>query len=174
MLDRVETVQLVALAIAIIACVTDVRTRRIPNVLTFGAAAAGLGFHLVTGASQGALVASSGWLVGVLVFFLPFALGGLGAGDVKLLGALGAWLGPMDIVWVALYSGICGGIAALGVSLLRGYLSQALKNIYLLLMHWRVAGVRPLHEVSLEGGSGPRLAYAVPIFGGLLAAIWLE
>ena len=174
MLDRVEAVQIVALVIGVVACVTDIRTRRIPNVLTFGAAAAGLAFHVITGASHGAIVASSGWLVGVLVFFVPFALGGLGAGDVKLLGALGAWLGPKDVVWVALYSGICGGIAAIGVSLLKGYLSQALRNIYLLLMHWRVAGVRPLHEVSLAGSSGPRLAYAVPILCGLLAAIWLE
>jgi prepilin peptidase CpaA len=167
-------VQLVALAIALAACVTDIRSRRIPNVLTFGGALAGIVFHVVTGGIDGLILGSSGWIVGGLVFFIPFALGGLGAGDVKLLGALGAWLGPMAIVWVALYTGIAGGIAAVAVALARGYLSQAFKNIYLLLMHWRVAGVRPLHEVTLAGSKGPRLAYAVPILCGLLATFWLE
>lgn len=166
--------QLVALAIALVACVTDIRTRRIPNLLTFGGALAGLVFHVVTDGTHGLVIGSTGWIVGVLVFFIPFALGGLGAGDVKLLGALGAWLGPKDIVWVALYTGIAGGIAALGVALARGYLAQAFKNLYLLLMHWRLVGVRPLHEVSLAGSSGPRLAYAVPILCGLLATYWLE
>ena len=166
--------QLFALAIALVACVTDIRTRRIPNILTFGGALAGIVFHLVTGGMSGLFLGSSGWVVGVLIFFLPFALGGLGAGDVKLLGALGAWLGPKAIVWVALYTGIAGGIAALAVALARGYFSQAFKNIYLLFMHWRVVGVRPLHEVSLAGGTGPRLAYAVPILCGLLATFWLE
>jgi len=49
-----------------------------------------------------------------------------------------------------------------------------LRNIYLLLMHWRVVGLRPLHEVSLAGSRGPRLAYAVPVLAGLIATIWLR
>ena len=116
----------------------------------------------------------SGWVVGVLVFLLPFALGGMGAGDVKLVAALGAWLGPMDTVWLGMYTALAGGVAALLLAVGRGYLRQALSNIYLLLMHWRISGIRPLHEVSLAGSRGPRLAYAVPVFGGLVATLWLR
>jgi len=164
----------VALLIGLVACAIDVRTRRIPNALTFASAGAALLFHVTTGGSVGLLTAAGGWTVGVAIFFVPFALGGLGGGDIKLLGALGAWLGPTDAVWLALYTAVVGGVLALFVALAHGYLRQALSNIWLLLAHWRVAGVRPLGEVSLAGSSGPRLAYAVPVFLGTLITIWLR
>ena len=41
-------------------------------------------------------------------------------------------------------------------------------------MHWRVAGVRPLPAVTLEGASGPRLAYAFPIAIGTVVTLWLK
>lgn len=166
--------QLVAIAIAFTACVTDLRSRRIPNILTFGAAAAAMVFHVSSGQSAGLLQSLEGWLVGAAIFFVPFALGGLGAGDVKLLAALGAWLGPVDALWIGLYTGIAGGIFALVVAGLSGYLGQALSNIWLLFSHWRVVGIRPVHEITLEGSKGPRLAYAIPIFAGLLVTVWLR
>ena len=60
-----------ALTVAVIACITDLRTRRIPNVLTFGAAIAALVFHVVTGGWSGALTSAGGWLAGVARLFLP-------------------------------------------------------------------------------------------------------
>jgi prepilin peptidase CpaA len=112
--------------------------------------------------------------VGAAVFVIPFALGGLGAGDVKLLAAMGAWLGPSGAFWLALYTGVAGGVMALAVALGTGYLRRALSNVWLLLSHWRVAGLRSLPEISLEGSTGPRLAYALPIFAGLMATLWLR
>src|SRR5688572_2362189 len=94
----------IALAVGFVACVTDVRSRRIPNVLTFGAAAAALLFHLFVAGTGGLQTAVGGWLVGTVLFLPFFALGGMGAGDVKLLAALGAWLGPRETVWLALYT----------------------------------------------------------------------
>jgi prepilin peptidase CpaA len=167
-----ETTHIAVLGIALIACITDVRSRRIPNALTFGAAALGIVFHLVTGGASGTLQGLFGWGVGLAVFFIPFALGGLGGGDVKLVAALGVWLGPVDTIWTALYAGMAGGILALLVALSAGYLRQALSNVWLLLSHWSVMGIRPLHEISLEGSRGPRLAYALPIFVGAVVTIW--
>jgi hypothetical protein len=63
---------------------------------------------------------------------------------------------------------------ALVVAAARGYLGEALSNLWLLLAHWRVAGISRVHEVSLEGGSGPRLAYALAIFAGTVVTIWLR
>jgi prepilin peptidase CpaA len=164
----------VVVGVGLIACITDVRSRRIPNVLTFGAAAAGLIYGAITGGWSGAGSAALGWLIGAAAFFIPFALGGLGAGDVKLLAAIGAWLGPVGAFWLALYTGVAGGVMAIVVALGSGYFRRALSNVSLLLMHWRVAGLRPLSEVSLEGSDGPRLAYALPIFAGLVATLWLR
>jgi prepilin peptidase CpaA len=169
-----KSTYIIAVVLALAACVTDLRSGRIPNVLTFGGALVAIIFHGFTGGSGGLLVASGGWIVGAAVFFPAFALGGLGAGDVKLLAALGAWVGPADALWLALYSGIAGGVLALTVALARGYLRQALANLRLLFTHWRVSGVSALREVSLEGSKGPRLAYAVPILVGTVVTIWLR
>ena len=115
-----------------------------------------------------------GWVVGIAIFFVPFALGGLGAGDVKLLGAIGAWLGPMNALWVGLYAGAAGGVLAIFVALTKGYLFQAVGNVGMMLAYWRVNGVKPLPEITLEHSRGPRLAYAVPILAGTMVTLWLK
>ena len=157
-----------------LACISDLRTRRIPNVLTFSAAASALIFHLATGGWNAAVWSVAGLVVGALLFFPMFALRGMGAGDVKLLAALGAWLGPGQVAVVALATSIAGGVIAVVVALAYGYLRKAWSNLYVLLMHWRVAGVRPLPAVTLEGTRGPRLAYAFPIAIGTVVTLWLK
>jgi len=162
------------LAIAALACGIDIRRHRIPNWLTFGAAIAALVYRTSVEGQAGFTDAGAGWLVGAAVFFLPFALGGLGAGDVKLVAALGAWFGFFDAIWLGLYTGVVGGVIALAVALVRGYLRQALANVGLLLMHWRVAGLRALPELTIHHGQGPKLAYGVSIFFGTVVTIWLR
>jgi prepilin peptidase CpaA len=169
-----SSVQVAAVFIAIAAAACDLRTRRIPNLLTFGAAATGLVFHLISAGFAGLAHGTAGWFVGALVFALPFALRGLGGGDVKLLAALGAWIGPGDVVWLALYTGIAGGAMAIVVALASGYLRRGLDNLWLLLCHWRVAGLKALPELTLDGSSAPKLAYAVPILAGMVAVVWLR
>ena len=98
-----------------LACVTDLRTRRIPNVLTLSAAAGAVLFHLATGGWQAAGWSLVGLFVGALSFFPMFALRGMGAGDVKLLAAVGAWLGPGQVAMVALATSLVGGVMAVVV-----------------------------------------------------------
>jgi prepilin peptidase CpaA len=167
-------VQIAGLGIAALACGIDLRRQRIPNWLTFGAAIAGLLYHTSVAGPMGFTDATAGWIVGAGMFFLPFTLGGLGAGDVKLVAALGAWFGVADAIWLGLYTGLVGGVVALGVALLHGYLQQALANVELLLMHWRVAGLHALPELTIYHGQGPKLAYGVSIFFGTVVTIWLR
>jgi len=162
------------LAIALIACVFDIRTRRIPNLLTFGAAIAAGALNLVVGGLSGLGWSTVGWLVPVLLFLPFFALQGLGAGDVKLLGALGAWLGPLNALYLAFFTALAGGVAALLVVCFRGYVRQAFGNLRLLFTHWWIAGMRPLPELTLNGGRSPRVAYAIPIAVGTVATLWLR
>jgi prepilin peptidase CpaA len=166
--------QSVAIGIAVTAVGWDLATRRIPNVLTFGATFAAVVVHGWTTGWTGAEMSLAGWLVGAAFFFPVFALGGMGAGDVKLIAALGAWLGPAAVAWVALYSGIAGGVMALAVAMCSGYLKKAFTNLWCLLMFWRVAGVRPAPELMLSTQQGPRLAYAVPVLAGLVVAVWFR
>ena len=166
--------QVVSLGLAMVACGWDLRTRRIPQVLTLGGALAGLAFHLAIGGWRAGVVCVLGWAVGLAIFFLPFALGGLGAGDVKLLGAIGAWLGPVNVLWVGLYAGVAGGVLAIFVAVTKGYLFKAIGNVGVMVAYWRLNGVKPLPEITLEHSRGPRLAYAVPILAGTMVTLWLK
>ena len=166
--------QIVAVVVALIAVFCDLRTRRIPNVLTFGAALLAIAVHGYLGGWSGAGMAILGWVAGAAFFFPLFALGGMGAGDVKLLAALGAWLGPAATVWVALFSAIAGGAMGLIVSVWSGYLTQAIVNISWMFRFWRASGPKPVPDVTLATHKGPRLAYAVPVFAGLMVALWLR
>lgn len=162
-----------ALGVALTACVTDVRSRRIPNVLTLGGAAAALVFHAVTAEGAGIGTAAMGWLVGTAVFLPFFLLGGMGAGDVKLMAALGAWLGPAEAFAIAIYASLAGGVLALGVALATGYLRTALRNVGRLLKFWWLVGPRPMAGMTLEQSKSPRVAFAIPICCGLVMALWV-
>jgi prepilin peptidase CpaA len=167
--------QIVALGVVLIAVVWDITSRRIPNLLTFGSAFVAIVAHTYFSGWSGLGFSLAGWAVGVALFFPVFALGGMGAGDVKLLGAIGAWLGAAVVVWVGLFSGIAGGVLAIIVAAFTGYLMQALRNVWGLLLYWRVVGVRPQPELTLTAGpNAPRLAYAVPVLAGLMVTLWFR
>jgi prepilin peptidase CpaA len=163
------------IAVAVTACVWDLSTRRVPNALTFGAAGAAIAFALWQNGAAGMGWSLAGWLTATALFFPFFALGGLGAGDVKLLGALGAWLGGVSAsLYLACFTALAGGVMALVVMLSRNYLGQGLSNLWMLLLFWRTSGFRPLPEVTLQGSRGPKLAYALPIAVGALATLWVR
>src|SRR5688500_3095627 len=110
------------------AALIDLRRRRVPNWLTLSLAVAGLaGAALRPDLSVGASAAGLG--IGLAIPFVLFALGMLGAGDAKLFAAIGAWMGPMGIVWVMLLSGVAGGALALVAAITQGQLRPALRNV---------------------------------------------
>jgi len=166
--------QQLAFVVAALAVVCDLKTRRIPNVLTFGAALVAVAVHGSLGGWQAVGSSLSGCVVGLALFFPFYALGGLGAGDVKLLAAIGAFLGPLATVWVGLFTSIAGGAMALVVALYSGYLHKAFVNLWCLVMYWRLEGPRPAPDMTLATNRGPRLAYAVPVLAGLVLTLWLR
>jgi prepilin peptidase CpaA len=161
-------------ATGVVACLCDLSTRRVPNVLTFGTAAAALVVAFATGGWTGFGMAAAGWGVGCALFLPWFLLGGMGAGDVKLLAGLGAWLGPTGALWAALLAGVAGGPLALIVAATKGYVRQSFTNLWGLLMFWRVAGIQPLPTLTLRTAQSPRLPYALPISVGAGLALWLR
>jgi prepilin peptidase CpaA len=168
----IEIRMLAVLVVAAVAAVFDVRARRIPNVLTFGSAGIALVFAAATEGTTSLGLSIGGWLVGATLFFPFFALGGMGAGDVKLLAALGAWFGAADAIWLAIFTAMAGGVAGGLVALRHGYLRQALANVWLMLTHWRVFGFKELPGLTLVDGQAPRVAYAIPILIGAVATLW--
>jgi prepilin peptidase CpaA len=143
-------------------------------VLTLGAAAAAMAFHAASHGGSGLLFALFGWGLGLLVFLPLFALRGIGGGDVKLLAALGAWLGPSMVLWVAAFAAIAGGVFALIVSAKHGYTRKAFSNVWGLLSYWRVMGVQTHPGLTLDAATAPRLPYALPMAAGLGMTLWLR
>ncbi len=101
-------------------------------------------------------------------------LGGLGAGDVKLLAAFGAWLGPETTLVAAAAAAITGGIAAGLLVLMRRRVLETTLNLQNLVTFWMTSGLRPHPALALNRADTVRLAYALPITAGALATFWLR
>ncbi len=100
--------------VLVTAAYTDLRSSRIPNVLTFTAMAIGPIAHAYLAGSQGILFSLKGLGAGLGLFLLLYALGGIGAGDVKLMGAVGSMVGPYGALVSGLLTILIGGVYALG------------------------------------------------------------
>lgn len=175
---------IIALVFLILICVYfDFRYRKIPNIITMPVILFGLSFWTVFNKVDGLVFSLIGVLVGFLVFLVPYIAGGMGAGDVKLMMAIGALLGWKLTVISALYTAIAGGIIALGhilftksgkdvrVRLFRILVVPIFKFVY------RLTGVRRFlvwqnkYDLEKEGITQKYIPYAIPIAIGTLLAI---
>ena len=122
------TLPLIALVV-IVATVIDLRTRRIPNWLVFPCLLAGLVWASVTHGWSGLGQALLG--VGVAVLAVgPFcALRAMGMGDLKLCAAVGAWIGPSQLVVALVLTGMAGGVIALFIAICGGFLPEVLRKL---------------------------------------------
>jgi prepilin peptidase CpaA len=116
-------------AILLIACITDVRSGRIPNWLVVSGAAAGLALAGVQFGWRGAGSAALGLLCGFTLYFPLYLLRARGAGDVKLLAAVGAVVGLISCVEITALSAVCGGVIALAVATRKKRLGKTFRNL---------------------------------------------
>jgi prepilin peptidase CpaA len=151
----------------LVATIVDVRSRRIPNALT--ATMAGIGVGLAsTGLSGISLAASMGGFVAGLALMLPgHALGATGAGDVKLMAAVGAIVGFHMAVTAFLFTAIAGGVLAIVVALRRRRLSATLAGTGRL-----IAAPADVRREIRSAAPVSRFAYGPAIaIGSVLAAL---
>lgn len=148
-----------------VAVVTDVRTRRIPNWLTGSIAGAGFGLAFGGGVITPAQ-AALGMLTGLLLMMPGHLIGATGAGDVKLMAAVGTMLGP-DVTFRAfLYSAVAGGVFAVAVATHRGILATTLQDAGRLVTS--PAGAR--HAIESPARAN-RFAYGPAIATGTLLSM---
>jgi len=130
-----ESINLFILGILLIGSVYfDFKNRRIPNFLTFPVILWGIISASINSGLDGAIFNGSGFLVGLAVFFIPFAIGAFGAGDVKLMAAIGSLMGSQFVLNVAVVAAIAGGIIVLVSSLINGSFYRIVKNIRLIIL----------------------------------------
>lgn len=109
---------LVTSILVLAACITDIRSRRIPNVLVLTGLIFGLAHHIYISQLPGLLDWTLGLAAGMAFLIIPYLLGGMGAGDVKLLGMIGAIMGVQFVLFTFLFMALWGGLGAL-LALLR-------------------------------------------------------
>jgi len=118
-----------AIGICSVASVTDVRSKRIPNWLTYSAMLFGVGFHTLNNGVQGFLYSVEGLFLGLALLIIMYLLGGTGAGDVKLMGAVGALLGPGGVFTASVFSALIGGLYALTILIARFHLKGTFRRL---------------------------------------------
>lgn len=172
-LDAQTTYLVSALVCALIASLYDLRTRRIPNMLTVPAIVFGLCLHAVRGGAAELGLAALAGLIGGGIFLLFFVAGGMGGGDVKLMAAVGCLAGAANIKDVLLSTVIIGGVMGIALALYRGRLRQIAGNVVTLIRHHKSAGLIAHPELNVQNPSTLRLPYALPIAAGCLVTFFL-
>lgn len=119
-----------AIFIVVAICLyTDVRYRKIYNVVLFPAFLLAILYGITHSGVAGLLFCIKGATLGLALLLIPFLLGGMGAGDVKLLAVIGAWQGPEFIWFCFLCTALAGGIFGVIQLLRKGTLALTLKTI---------------------------------------------
>lgn len=155
-----------ALALTLLAAGWDLASRRIPNLLTVTGMALGLAGHLAAQREAGLAWSLAGLLVGLGLLLIPCVLGGMGGGDLKLMGALGTLVGPASVFEIALVSAVAGGVIALGVALHRKVARAAFRQALSVLgMRSRATAPSPQSAAPARGALGT-IPYGVAIGAG--------
>ena len=158
-------------ATLIIAATIDMRTYKIPNLLTYPTMLIALVYHTITNGLNGLIFSSLGLIVGMGLFSIPFFMGVMGAGDAKLMGTVGAVLGCRGVLNASLFTAVAGGVFAL-ILLLSYYrnfrfFTRAVETIQASLTAKCLIKV-PLSEKEKK----PKLYYGIAIASGTLYTMW--
>jgi prepilin peptidase CpaA len=164
----------IATACALVGSVYDVKSRRVPNFVTFPAFLLGAGMHLVLGGWKQMLLALAAGTICGLVFVVFYVAGGMGAGDVKLIMAVGCIAGLTHIATILILTAIAGGVMALGLALMRGRLQETFLNVGELITHHRHKGLQPHPDLNLSNVRTLRLPYALAIAGGCVLTLYIQ
>jgi prepilin peptidase CpaA len=159
---------------AVVGSVFDVKSRRVPNLLTGPSILFGLLLHLSLDGWRNMLVSAAAGLICGLIFLLFYLAGGMGAGDVKLITAVGCICGLHYIVGLLAFTAIAGGVMAAGFALACGRLKQTFLNVIELITHHRASGLTPHPEINVLNGSTLRLPYALAITAGCALTLCLQ
>jgi prepilin peptidase CpaA len=159
---------------ALIGSVFDVKSRRIPNFITAPALLLGLFMHLALGGwGQFFSSLAAGFICG-LVFLVFYLAGGMGAGDVKLIFAVGCIAGLSHVPYILVLTAISGGVMAVCLALARGRLQQTVMNVAALTSHHSREGLTPHPDLNLSNAHTLRLPYALAIACGTILTLYFQ
>ena len=155
-----------AFGCALVGAGWDVATRRIPNWLTYSCLVGGLVFRACVGGWHGVWYGIAGALVGGGIFLVFFLVHGMGAGDVKLMAAVGCLAGLGQVAMIVLTSAIAGGVLAFAFMVFHRRVGHTLGNTWELIRYHLVFGAQSHPEINLQNPEAIRMPYALAIAAG--------
>lgn len=163
---------LVLVGILLLASAFDLIQRRIPNRLLAAGLCAAVAFHLASGYPATLLTTLlAGFAVGLMMFLPLYLIGGMAAGDVKLMATVGAFVGPQLAFHSSLVTYCAGGLLALAIVLVRRRGREAFHNsTFLLLPLLLPKAVRPTGPAASVGS----MPYALAITAGTVFVLWQQ
>ena len=159
---------------ALLGAAFDIKSRRIPNMITGPAMLAGLMLHFAIDGWHGLFNSLGAGLLCGVIFLLFYLAGGMGAGDVKLIAAAGCLAGFANVGYLLILTSIAGGVMGILVALLRGKLQSTLENVRMLFTHHRHQGLNPHPELNVRNQATIRLPYGVAIAAGCCLTLILH
>jgi prepilin peptidase CpaA len=154
--------------LVVVATITDLRSRRIPNILTVPFLLLGLAVSGVSGGWSGLGNSLLGVLAAAVVMGLFCYLGGMGMGDLKLFAAVGAWIGPSQLMIALVMTGLAGGAMAICWALAGGFFGQTVRGAAALVFGFAKRGLKPHRTLVLRNPLARRMPYAPAIALGTL------
>lgn len=158
-------INLLLLMVLLICLITDLKSRKIYNKVLFPTLALAFIGHFIISGWAGLSTTFLGFLLGLAILLIPFLLGGMGAGDVKLLAVIGALKGSTFVLTTAIYMALVGGVIALVIILIKKGRAKGLFYHFWAKRH----GIDIPYEKSALSATFP---YGVAIVAGALLAFF--
>lgn len=159
--------QVFLVLVTLVAGVSDVRARRIPNWLVLAGALSGSCMNWFLYGTPGLANSAKGLGLALLIYFPLYALRAMGAGDAKLMGAVGAIVGPGNWFGIFILTAVLGGAVGIVVVVLRKRLSRTLFNIAFIVRE--LLAFRPPYLTRADLEAGHEKAISLP-HGSVIAA----
>jgi len=150
-------------SILLIAAVIDFRIQKIPNLLTIPAATLAVVYHCFTNGISGLLFSIVGLVTGIALLLIPYLLGGMGAGDAKLMGVIGGTIGAKGVFFAFLFTALAGGVYALALIFyyrrhFRGFFEEQYITLLVFILTRKYTP-----EPTPENETRPKLCYALAV-----------
>ena len=162
------------ISVITISAIEDLRRQKIPNMVTFPTMVMALGIHFIEAGPDGFLFGLGGLALGMVIFLVPYTFGGMGAGDVKLMGAIGAILGAKAIFITSIMVIIIGGVYGLIL------LAMSPRHMTSFVRRWWLTAktfARTLRFIPIppdKAEKQPVLKYAIPIALGTMGYMAMQ
>jgi len=160
------------LIVMILATITDLWSRRIPNWLVVPFLVAGIAVRGFSGGWRGLGQSVLGAILGALVLGVFYWAGGMGMGDVKLFASAGAWIGPFQLIFAFVFMGLAGGLIALGCAIYGGYVGDWASKTSDLIFGLRARGFHGSAQLNLSNPKARKMPYAPAIAIGTILSFF--